>query len=182
MSERAPGEADGYDGKPFRAARKDPLLQRAVPVAGDLRGYRPDTGRSDVIAALTVAALAVPAAMAYAELAGLSAVAGLYALLLPAVAYALLGSSRQLVVGPEGSISALVGAAVLASAAAQSEQAAELAAMLALLVAACFLVARLARLGWIERLPVQTRAHGLHPRGRRRVDHRATPEAARDRR
>ena len=91
----------------------------------------------------------MPSAMAYAELAGLSAVAGLYALLLPTVAYALLGSSRQLVVGPEGSISALVGAAVLASAAAGSEEAAELAAMLALLVAACFLVARLARLGWI---------------------------------
>jgi sulfate permease, SulP family len=54
-----------------------------------------------------------------------------------------------LVVGPEGSISALVGATVLASAAAGSAEAAELAAMLALLVAACFLVARLARLGWI---------------------------------
>ena len=73
----------------------------------------------------------------------------MYALLLPTVAYALLGSSRRLVVGPDGSISALVGASVLASAAAGSEEAAELAAMLALLVAACFLVARLARLGWV---------------------------------
>ena len=93
--------------------------------------------------------MAVPAAMGYAELAGLSPVAGLYALLLPTVAYALLGSSRRLVVGPDGSISALVGATVLASAAAGSKEAAELAAMLALLVAACFLVARLARLGWV---------------------------------
>jgi sulfate permease, SulP family len=134
---------------PFRAARKDPLLQRAVPVAGDLPGYRAHAARGDLLAALTVAALAVPSAMAYAELAGLNAVAGLYVLLLPTVAYALLGSSRQLVVGPEGSISALVGAAVLASAAAGSAEAAELAAMLALLVAACFLLARVARLGWI---------------------------------
>ena len=142
------GHDDGYAESPFRAARKASLLQRIFPVAGDLAGY-PSKARGDLIAALTVAALAVPSAMAYAELAGLSPVAGLYALLLPTVAYALLGSSRQLVVGPEGSISALVGASVLASAAAGSPEAAELAAMLALLVAACFLIARLARLGWI---------------------------------
>ena len=149
MSGPASQDGDGYSANPFRAARKEPLLQRIFPVVGDLRGYGAHKARGDLIAALTVAALAVPSAMAYAELAGLSPVAGLYALLLPTVAYALLGSSRQLVVGPEGSISALVGASVLASAAAGSAQAAELAAMLALLVAACFLVARLARLGWI---------------------------------
>jgi sulfate permease, SulP family len=140
----------GYAGAPpFRPARKDPLLQRAAPVTRDLRGYRPRAVRQDVVAALTVAALAVPAAMAYAELAGLTPVAGLYALLLPTVAYALLGSSRQLIIGPEGSISALVAASVLALAAGGSPEAAELAAVLALLVGACFLLARVARLGWI---------------------------------
>ena len=66
-----------------------------------------------MLAAFTVAALAIPAAMAYAEVAGLATITGLYALLLPAVAYALLGSSRQLIVGPEGSLSALVAASVL---------------------------------------------------------------------
>jgi sulfate permease, SulP family len=111
------GHDDGYAESPFRPARKASLLQRIFPVAGDLAGY-PSKARGDLMAALTVAALAVPSAMAYAELAGLSPVAGLYALLLPTVAYALLGSSRQLVVGPEGSISALVCASVLASAAA----------------------------------------------------------------
>jgi high affinity sulfate transporter 1 len=87
--------------------------------------------------------------MAYAEVAGLSPVNGLYALLLPAVAYALLGSSRQLVVGPEGSISTLVAAAVLPLAVAGSGEAAELAAMLAILVAICFAAAWVLRLGWI---------------------------------
>jgi high affinity sulfate transporter 1 len=87
--------------------------------------------------------------MAYAEVAGLSPVHGLYALLLPAVLYTFLGSSRQLIVGPEGSISALVGAAVLPLAVAGSTEAAELAAMLALLVAACFLLAWVVRLGWL---------------------------------
>ena len=96
-----------------------------------------------------MAALAVPSAMAYAELAGLSPVNGLYALLLPTVAYALLGSSRRLVVGPEGSISALVAVSVLSFAAAGSADAAELAAMLALLVGACYLLALVLRLGWV---------------------------------
>ena len=73
-----------------------------------------------------MAALAVPSAMAYAEVAGMSPVIGLYALLLPTVAYVLLGSSRQLIVGPEGSISTLVAAAVLPLAVAASAGAAEL--------------------------------------------------------
>ncbi len=59
----------------------------------------------------------------------LSPVHGLYALLLPAVLYMLLGSSRQLIVGPEGAIAALVGTAVLPMAVAGSGEAAELAAV-----------------------------------------------------
>jgi SulP family sulfate permease len=102
-----------------------------------------------VLAGITVAALALPSAMAYAELAGLSPVNGLYALLLPTIAYVLLGSSRQLVIGPEGSIAALVAAAILPLAAVGSAEAVELAAALALLVAACFLAARALRLGWL---------------------------------
>jgi high affinity sulfate transporter 1 len=98
---------------------------------------------------LTVSALALPSAMAYAELAGLPAVVGLYALLLPSVAYALLGSSRQLIVGPEGSLAALVAASILPLAAPASPDAVELAAMLSLLCGACFGVAWLLRLGWL---------------------------------
>jgi sulfate permease, SulP family len=141
----------GYGDKssPFRPAADAPLLERAVPVAGELPAYRPPTARRDAVAGVTVAALALPAAMAYAEVAGVSPVHGLYALLLPALAYALFGSSRQLIIGPEGSISALVAAAVLPLAAAGSDAAAETAGMLALLVGACFLLARLVRLGWI---------------------------------
>lgn len=86
---------------PFRRAEPDPLLQSAISA---LPGYRTPTARRDVLAGVTAAALAIPSAMAYAELAGLPAVAALYALLLlPTVTYTLLGSSRQLIVGPEGS-------------------------------------------------------------------------------
>jgi high affinity sulfate transporter 1 len=87
--------------------------------------------------------------MAYAELAGLSPVAGLYALLLPAVAYAFLGSSRQLVVGPEGALSLLVAVSVAPLAAGNPSTYAALAAMLGLLVGAIAVVGRVIRLGWV---------------------------------
>ena len=155
MSEQT-GEAEtegpppvAYRRSPFRARPQDPLLERALPVSAQIPGYRPPTARRDVLAGLTVAALALPSAMAYAEVAGVPPVNGLYALLLPAVLYTFLGSSRQLIVGPEGSISALVGAALVPLAVAGSGEASELAAMLALLVGACFLLAWAARLGWL---------------------------------
>jgi high affinity sulfate transporter 1 len=137
------------DRSPFQGAEAEPLLQRAVPLARDLPSYDAPSGRRDLLAGLTVAALALPSGMAYANLAGLSPVNGLYALLLPAIAYALLGSSRQLIVGPEGTLAALVAAAVLPRAAAGSAQAGELAALMALMAGGCFLIARLVRLGWI---------------------------------
>jgi sulfate permease, SulP family len=143
------GEAAYGDASPFRPAKREALLTRAIPVAGQLPRYRAPSARRDLLAGVTVAALALPSAMAYAEVAGLSPVNGLYALLLPTVAYVLLGSSRQLIVGPEGSVSTLVAVAILPLAAAGTAAAVELAAMLALLVAACFALARVLRLGWI---------------------------------
>ncbi len=140
------GEASS---SPFRPAPRGSLLARTIPLSTELRGYRPPAARRDLLAGATVAALALPSAMAYAELAGLSPVAGLYALLLPTLAYALLGSSKRLIVGPEGSISALVAATVLGVAVAGTEQAAEVAATLALLVAACYGLALVLRLGWV---------------------------------
>lgn len=112
-------------------------------------GYQGGTLRRDLLAGVTVAALAVPSGMAFAELAGLSPVAGLYALLLPTVAYAFLGSSRQLIIGPEGAVAALVATALLPLAAGEPARYAVLAALLALLVGGVFLLARLVRLGWV---------------------------------
>ena len=149
MAEGPPPAAYRPGRSPFRARPQDPLHERVVPVSARIPDYRPNTARRDLIAGLTVAALALPSGMAYAEVAGLPPVNGLYALLLPTVLYTFLGSSRQLIVGPEGSISALVGAALLPLAAAGSSEASELAAMLALLVAVCFLLAWVARLGWL---------------------------------
>lgn len=143
------GEVYSDAESPFEPAPEKPLVERAVPVSSEVSSYRAGSARRDLLAGITVAALAVPAGMAYAEVAGLSPVQGLYALLLPSLAYALLGSSRHLVIGPEGSISALVAVSILPFAAAGSPEAATLAAMLALLVGACFLLAYVLRLGWI---------------------------------
>jgi SulP family sulfate permease len=108
-----PGQHYQAEASPFRPPASRPLLQRIVPVAEHIAGYRRETLGRDALAGVTVAALALPAGMAYAELAGLSPVNGLYALLLPAVAYAVLGSARMLIVGPEGAIAAMVGAALI---------------------------------------------------------------------
>jgi sulfate permease, SulP family len=156
-SEEPPGEPldgrsahDAYgEGSPFPSGARRSLIHRTVPVSRELPTYKGRTLRLDLVAGVTVAALAIPSGMAYAELAGLSPVVGLYALLLPALAYAAFGSSRQLVIGPEGSISALVATALLPLAANDAGAYASLAAGLALMVGACFLLARVVRLGWV---------------------------------
>ena len=85
---RAPRAGDAYgDASPFHERASGPFIVRALPVAGDIPGYRPATAGRDILAGLTVAALALPAGMAYAELAGVSPVNGLYALLVPALVY-----------------------------------------------------------------------------------------------
>ena len=134
--------------EPFTPAARAPIMQQVAPVTSHLKGYRPRTLRHDVVAGLTVAAIAVPMSMAYAEVAGLPAVNGLYALLLPALAYAVLGSSRQLSVGPDGTLAALVGAAAV-SAAAGGADPAVVAATIAVLTGACFVAAWLLRLGFV---------------------------------
>jgi SulP family sulfate permease len=141
--------AYGDSKTPFRPRAQGSLLERASPLSGQLGRYDGGGARKDVLAGVTVAALAIPSAMAYAELAGVDPVNGLYALLLPTVAYALLGSSRQAIIGPEGSLAALTAAAVLGVAVAGSPEAAELAAFLALLTGGFFVLARILRLGWL---------------------------------
>lgn len=137
------------DRGPFASASRPPIATRYVPLARSLSGYSRARVRTDVVAGATVAALALPSAMAFAELAGAPVSAGLYALVLPIVAYAVLGSAPRVVVGPEGTIALLVATAIGPLAASGSAEYAVLAAMLALLVGGVFFAARLVRLGWI---------------------------------
>jgi SulP family sulfate permease len=145
-----PDPAAGYEGSsPFRTRTQRPRMQRTFPVSEHLPGYPRHELRRDLVAGVTVGALAVPSAMAYAELAGLPPIHGLYAVLFAAVGYALLGSSRQVIVGPEGALAVLVASALAAVGVEDPAQGVALASMLALLVAAAFGLARLLRLGWV---------------------------------
>src|SRR4051794_25773101 len=142
--------AVAYDGRSaFASAVKPPMVHRYVPLARTLRRYTGSRLRVDAVAGLTVAALSVPAAMAYAEVAGLPLSAGLYGLLLPVLAYAFLGSSPRVVIGPEGAVSLLVATSLAPLATAGSREYTALAAALAIAVGIVFVIARLARLGWI---------------------------------
>ena len=105
-----------------------------APGVGQFRTYRRGWLRGDVVAGVTVAAYLVPQVMAYATVAGLSPIAGLWAALVPLAAYVVFGSSRHLSVGPE-STTALMTAAVLSPlAAGDPVRYAALAGVLALLV------------------------------------------------
>jgi sulfate permease, SulP family len=86
---------------------------KVLPGLAWIRGYERAWLRGDLLAGLTVAAYLVPQVMAYAGLAGLPPVTGLWAILAPLAVYALLGSSRQMSVGPE-STTALMTATVVA--------------------------------------------------------------------
>ncbi|MBJ8338067.1 sulfate permease [Antrihabitans sp. YC3-6] len=126
--------------------------QRAAPGFAQFQGYQRSWLRGDIVAGVTVAAYLIPQVMAYATVAGLPPVVGLWATLGPIVLYAVLGSSRQLSVGPE-STTALMTAVVLGPiAAADPDRYAALAAVLAVLVGVICLVARLARLGLLADL------------------------------
>ena len=116
---------------PFASVTKPPWTRRYIPFVHTLKGYSRARLRVDGLAGLTVAALALPSAMAYAELAGLPPSAGLYALLLPVLAYALLGSALRVVIGPEGAVALLVASALAPLAATGTAEYITLAAALA---------------------------------------------------
>jgi len=140
---------EAYHGRSaFASETKPPMTTRYVPFASSVSSYSRARLGTDVVAGMTVAALALPSAMAYAQLAGLPVGSGLYALLLPVLVYAVLGSSRQVVIGPEGTVSLLL-ATTLAPLAVGGAQYAALAAALAVLVGIAFFAARLMRLGWV---------------------------------
>ncbi|WP_284228153.1 SulP family inorganic anion transporter [Mycobacterium antarcticum] len=128
------------------------MSNRLLPNLLGLRGYSSSWWRGDVQAGLSVAAYLIPQALAYAALAGLSPIVGLWTALPPLVLYAVLGSSRQLSVGPE-STTALMTAAVLGPLAlGDPSRYAHYAATLAVFVGVICLIAALLRLGFLSNL------------------------------
>jgi sulfate permease, SulP family len=125
------------------------LVEKWIPAWSWLRGYRRADLGGDLSAGLTVAVMLVPQAMAYALLAGLPPVVGLYASTVPLVVYALFGSSRQLAVGPVAIVSLLTLSGVSALAEPGTQEYVALAAVLALMTGVIQLVLGLVRAGFV---------------------------------
>lgn len=126
------------------------LIEMVIPGLGVARCYQRSWLWADLFAGITIFAMLVPQGMAYGELAGVAPVVGLYTAIGALVGYALFGSSRRLMMGPESSSALLVAAAVAPVAAAVSPaRFAMLTALLALLVGVIALASGLARLGFL---------------------------------
>jgi high affinity sulfate transporter 1 len=123
-----------------------------MPGLAVLLTYRRGWLAKDVVAGLVLTALLVPVGMGYAEAAGLPAIYGLYATIVPLVAYAVFGPSRILVLGPDSALAALIAATILPLAAGVAERVVALAGMLAILSGALCILAGFARLGFITDL------------------------------
>ena len=122
-------------------------LARFAPGLPALLNYRRGDFPHDLAAGLTVAAVAVPASVANAQLAGFSPVVGLYASMLPMVAYALFGTSRQLLVGPSAAGAAIVASALVPLAAGDEARYVDLAMALTLITGLLCIGASFLRLG-----------------------------------
>ena len=125
---------------------------RVVAGLGQLAGYNAGWFRADVLAGVTVTAYLVPQCLAYSSLAGVAPVAGLWTAVAAMLVYALLGTSRQLSLGPDAATAVMVAAAVAPLAGGDPARYAMLAAGLALMIGILCLGAFVLRLGFIADL------------------------------
>ena len=122
---------------------------RSVPLLEGLRPLDASQVPRDVVAGITLAALAIPEVMGYATIAGMPVITGLYSIVLPVFVFAVLGSSRHLVVGADSATAAILAAGIGGMASAGSSDYVALAGMAALVTGVFLLIARFAKLGFI---------------------------------
>ena len=125
-----------------------------VPGLQAISSYRREWLAKDIVAGIVLSTLLVPQGMAYAELAGLPPITGLYTSILCLLGYAVAGPSRILVLGPDSSLGPMIAATILPLAGADGDpkRAIALASMLALMVAAIMILGAVAKLGFIADL------------------------------
>jgi high affinity sulfate transporter 1 len=131
------------------SAKVASLFHRSLPILSWIPAYRREWLLSDVFAGLALWAVMVPEGMAYAGIVGVPPIMGLYTIVPALIAYALLGTSRQLVVGPDtatGLISALTVAAIAVQGTAEYNA---LTSTLAVLIGCFFLLFGAMRMGWV---------------------------------
>jgi high affinity sulfate transporter 1 len=132
--------------------------ERWIPGLRTLREYRRAWLASDLMAGVVLTALLVPVGMGYAQAAGLPPITGLYATIVPLVAYAVFGPSRVMVLGPDSSLAAVIAAVILPLGGDDPGKAVVLAGALAVLTGLIILAAGMAKLGFVTELlsrPVQ---------------------------
>src|SRR6516164_7253739 len=125
---------------------------RWLPGLSVARAYRPAWLVPDLVAGLVLTTVLTPVGIAYAVASGVPAIYGLYATIVPLIAYALFGPSRILVLGPDSSLAPMIAAAILPLAAGDPQHAVRVAAMLAVLTGVFGVAIGLLRLGFITDL------------------------------
>jgi MFS superfamily sulfate permease-like transporter len=125
---------------------------RWLPGLDTLRHYDPVWLRHDIVAGLVLTTMLVPVGIAYAVASGVPGIYGLYATIVPLLAYALFGPSRILVLGPDSSLAAIILAVVLPLSGGDPMRAVALAGMMAVVSGVICILAGLARLGFITEL------------------------------
>jgi high affinity sulfate transporter 1 len=122
--------------------RRLPLLQGVLPI---------QTGQipAEIIAGMTLAAIAIPEVMGYTKISGTPVITGLYTMLVPMALFAIFGSSRHLVVGADSATAAILAAGLAGIARTESDEYVALASVLALMAAGFMVLARLVRLGFM---------------------------------
>ena len=140
-------------------------IARWVPALDEAKRYERGWFTRDLVAGLVLTGLVAPAGMAYAAASGLPPVHGLYATIVPLLAYAVFGPSRIMVMGPDSSLTPLIAAVVLPVVASDPDHAIALASILAVVAGALCIALGVARLGFIPDLlasPVRTGyLHGI---------------------
>jgi len=125
---------------------------RWLPGLRTLRGYRAAWLRHDIVAGLVLTTMLVPVGIAYAVASGVPGIYGLYATIVPLLAYAVFGPSRILVLGPDSSLAAVILAVILPLSGGDPARAIALAGMMAVVSGIVCILAGIARLGFITEL------------------------------
>ena len=140
-------------GSAATARRSATRLTRYVPILGGIAPYRRAWLSQDMLAGVTLAALAIPEVMGYTKIAGTPVITGLYTILVPVIAFAIFGSSRHLVVGGDSATAAIMYAGLAGLGVSGlhpgTPQWVAYASLSALMAAALLFVARIARLGFL---------------------------------
>jgi len=153
MSNSAPSSPPPQPGRIGRPQAADEAgWTRWLPGLKTLRGYEVGWLQHDIVAGLVLATMLVPVGIAYAVASGVSGIYGLYATIIPLLAYALFGPSRILVLGPDSALVAIILAVVLQQSGGDPLRAIALAGMMAIVSGLVSIAAGLARLGFITEL------------------------------